>query len=352
MPKTCYGCHQSDFTSANNPPHAGFPTDCTTCHGAAPLLWTTATFNHGGPPANFPLVGAHTALQCVQCHVNNNYNLTAANTTCISCHQSDFKGANNPPHAGFPTDCTTCHGAAPLLWTTATFNHGGPPANFPLVGAHTALQCVQCHVNNNYNLTAANTTCISCHQSDFTGANNPPHAGFPTDCTTCHGSAPLLWTTATFNHGGPPANFPLVGAHTALQCVQCHVNNNYNLTAANTTCISCHQSDFKGANNPPHAGFPTDCTTCHGAAPLLWTTATFNHGGPPANFPLVGAHTALQCVQCHVNNNYNLTASNTTCYSCHQADFTGANNPSHTGFPTDCTHVPRRRPVGLDHRYL
>ena len=43
------------------------------------------------------------------------------------------------------------------------------------------------------------------------------------------------------------------------------------------------------------------------------------------------------CAQCHTNNNY--TTLPTTCYGCHQADFTGTTNPNHVsaGFPTDCT---------------
>jgi len=268
--------------------------------------------------------------------VNNNYNLTAANTTCISCHQSDFNGANNPPHASFPTDCTVCHGAAPLLWTTANFNHSGPPANFPLVGAHTALQCVQCHVNNNYNLTAANTTCISCHQTDFNGANNPPHASFPTDCTVCHGAAPLTWGSGTFNHSGPPANFPLLGFHATLACAQCHTNNNY--TTVPTNCYGCHQADFTGTTNPSHmaAGFPTTCDTCHTNNDWTVTGMNFNHT-LYANWALTGFHATMQCVQCHTSNNFgNLS---TACYSCHQTDYSGTTNPAHAaaGFPTDCT---------------
>src|SRR5258705_11161490 len=76
-------------------------------------------------------------------------------------------------------------------------------------------------------------------------------------CQQCHNTA--AWTGATFDHS--TTGFPLTGAHTALQCVQCHVNNNYSLTSANTTCVSCHLKDFQGTTNPNHvpARFPQTC---------------------------------------------------------------------------------------------
>src|SRR5215472_5916797 len=75
-----------------------------------------------------------------------------------------------------------------------------------------------------------------------------------------------------------------------------HVNGNYNLTSANTTCI-CHQADFNGTTNPNHvqSNFPTTCQQCH--TTTTWGNATFDHS--TTGFPLTGAHTALQCTQCH-----------------------------------------------------
>jgi Seven Residue Repeat len=332
VPTTCYGCHQADFTGTNNPSHvaANFPTTCNTCHGAAPMTWTTGvTFNHT-LYANWALTGAHATVTCVQCHTNNNYNITS--TACYSCHQADFTGTTNPAHvaAGFPTDCTLCHSTT--NWTSSTFNHN--TTTFPLTGAHTTVQCALCHTSATTYNGSLPTTCYGCHQKDFTGTTNPAHvaAGFPTDCTLCHSTT--NWTSSTFNHSSV---FPLVGAHTSLACAACHTNNNY--TTVPTTCYGCHQADFTGTNNPGHvaAAFPTTCNTCHGTAPMTWTTGvTFNHT-LYANWALTGAHATVTCVQCHTNNNYNNLP--TACYSCHQADFTGTTNPAHVsaGFPTDCT---------------
>jgi hypothetical protein len=326
----CVNCHLKDFQGTTQPNHvqANFAQTCQQCHSTA--SWNGASFDHS--TTGFPLTGAHTTVQCVQCHVNNNYNLTSANTACVSCHLKDFQGTTNPNHVsgGFPQTCQQCHSTT--AWTGATFDHS--TTGFPLTGAHTTVQCVQCHVNNNYNLTSANTACVSCHLKDFQGTTNPNHvtSGFPQTCQQCHTTA--AWTGATFDHS--TTGFPLTGAHTSLQCVQCHVNNNYNLTSANTACVSCHLKDFQGTTNPNHvqASFPQTCQQCHTTA--TWGNATFDHA--TTGFTLTGAHTTLQCTQCHVNGNYSLTSANTTCINCHQNDFSATNNPPHVaaGFSQSC----------------
>jgi hypothetical protein len=398
----CWNCHQPDYNNANNPPHqsAGFPQDCTLCHGSSATNWTGATFNH--TTTGFTLTGAHTSLQCAQCHVNNNYSLTSG--ACWNCHQADYNKTNDPPHkaSNFPQDCSQCH--TTTNWDGANFNHAA--TGFTLVGLHATAQCTACHISNNFSLNS--TACWNCHQADYNKANSPPHqaAGFPQDCTLCHGSSASNWTSATFNHN--TTGFTLTGAHTSLQCAQCHVNSNYSLTSGacwnchqtdynNTTdpghkaanfpqdcsvchtttnwdgatfnhastgftlvgvhattqcsachisgnysltsavCWNCHQTDYNNTNNPPHktAGFPQDCTLCHGSSATNWTSATFNH--TTTGFTLTGAHTALQCAQCHVNNNYSLTSG--ACWNCHQTDYNNTNNPPHkaSNFPQDCS---------------
>ena len=71
------------------------------------------------------------------------------------------------------------------------------------------------------------------------------------------------------------------------------MNGNYNLTTANTTCVSCHLKDFQGATNPNHvtSGFPQTCQQCHNST--TWTSATFDHS--TTGFPLVGAHVSVGC---------------------------------------------------------
>jgi len=324
-PATCYGCHQKDFTGTTNPNHvqAGFPHDCGVCHSS--LAWSPATFNHS-TFTNFPLTGAHATLQCAQCHVNNNYNLTS--TACSSCHLTDYNNTTNPNHktAGIPTTCEMCH--TTTAWTPASFDHS--KTAFPLTGAHVNVQCSQCHLNGNYG--AISTDCSSCHLTDYNNTTNPNHktVGFPLTCNACHNTS--AWTPATFDHS--KTSFPLTGAHVSVPCATCHVNGNY--TTLPTLCYGCHQKDFTSTTNPNHvtSGFPQTCQTCH--TTTAWSPATFDHA-TFTGFALTGAHATLQCTQCHVNNNYNLTS--TACATCHMADFNGTTNPNHvtSGFPTDCS---------------
>ncbi len=322
-PMDCGSCHMTDFKKATNPNHAaaGFPTDCSLCHSTA--SWAGAVFDHSKTP--FPLTGAHTTVQCAQCHVKGNF--TSLPSDCGSCHMADFKKTTNPNHAaaGFPTDCSLCHSTA--SWAGAVFDHSKTP--FALTGAHTTVQCAQCHVNGKFAGTPMD--CGSCHLADFKKTTNPNHAaaGFPTDCSLCHSTA--SWAGAVFDHSKTP--FALTGAHTTVQCAQCHVNGKFAGTPMD--CGSCHLADFKKTNNPNHAaaGFPTDCSLCHTTA--SWAGAVFDHNKTP--FPLTGAHTNVQCAQCHPNGKF--AGLPTDCNSCHAVDYKKTNNPPHAaaGFPTDCS---------------
>jgi hypothetical protein len=327
---TCVSCHLKDFQGTTNPNHvqSGFTQTCQQCHNTT--SWAGATFDHSS--TGFPLTGAHVVppRQCVDCHVNNNYNITV--TTCVSCHLKDFQGTTNPNHVqgGFPQTCQQCHSTT--SWAGASFDHS--TTGFALTGAHTVppRQCAECHQNNNYNLTSA--ACASCHLKDYQRTTSPNHvaANFPQGCEQCHGTT--SWAGASFNHAG--TGFQLTGAHTVppRQCVDCHVNNNFNLTTS--ACVSCHLKDFQATTNPNHVqgGFPQTCQQCHSTT--SWTGASFDHA--TTGFPLTGSHTVppRQCVDCHVANNYNITV--TTCVSCHLKDFQGTTNPNHvqSGFPQTC----------------
>ncbi|HRD81824.1 MAG TPA: cytochrome c3 family protein, partial [Saprospiraceae bacterium] len=88
-PNTCFGCHQQEYNSANDPNHlsAGFPTDCQTCHSVN--AWTPSTFNHDG--MYFPIYsGKHDGEwnSCTDCHLTPG-NFSAF--SCIDCHEH-----NNP----------------------------------------------------------------------------------------------------------------------------------------------------------------------------------------------------------------------------------------------------------------
>ena len=322
----CQSCHLADFNGAKNPNHsaAGFPQDCSVCHTTT--SWGGAAFNHN-TATTFPLTGAHVNVTCTDCHKNNVFH--GLSTACVSCHLADFNNTKSPNHAsaGFPQDCSICHTTA--KWAGASFDHNR--TKFPLTGAHGSLDCQRCHVNGQY--AGLSTSCASCHLTDFNNTKNPNHAaaGFPQDCSLCHTTA--SWTGATFNHN-TTTKFPLTGAHANVACGTCHKNNVY--AGLSTACVACHLADFNDTKNPSHtaAGFPQDCSICHSTS--SWANATFNHNSA-TQFPLTGAHANVACNVCHKNNVF--TGLSTTCISCHQADFNGTKNPSHTaaGFPQNCS---------------
>jgi hypothetical protein len=381
------GCHLTTWQQTNNPTHsaAGAPfaaANCSTCHN--PTLWTNVTFNHAA--TGWALTGSHQMAPagkvnaCTDCHVGNNYTFTSANTDCYGCHQTAWNstptfGGAVPNHitAGFPTSlCSQCHDT--VLWTDSTFNHAS--TGFPLTNSHQIAPagkvtgCDQCHVGNYSTLAIQPTDCgnSQCHLTTWQQTNNPTHssAGAPfaaANCSTCHNT--ITWTTAIFDHS--TTGWPLTGSHQLAPagkvnlCTDCHINNNYTFTSANTDCYGCHQPAWTstqtlGGNVPNHvaANFPTSmCSSCHDT--VAWVDGKFDHS--TTGFPLQGPHMlpprttvtgaigpmVNACTDCHIGGNYTTGYPTTDCYSCHQTYYTnaqtyGTNVPNHVAanYPTTC----------------
>jgi nitrate/TMAO reductase-like tetraheme cytochrome c subunit len=326
---SCVSCHAQQFASAKDPDHVagGFPHDCGACHAAT--IWHRARFNH--ELTSFPLVGAHRAVECMDCHTGGRYRGTQR--TCIGCHQADFDRTQAPAHgpAGFSTDCLTCHGMS--TWAGVGFDHTSR-TRFPLTGAHRAVTCTQCHGDGVY--AGKPTDCVACHQTDYTNAANPRHTspGFGTTCTSCHTT--VAWSPATFDHNA--TQFPLTGAHRAATCADCHADGVYD--GKPTTCVPCHQTDYDATTNPRHtlAVFPLTCNTCH--TTTRWTGATINHtwfktphhGVSACSDCHVNANDfrVFECILCHEHNRTDMdnkhrnrsgyTYTSSACYQCHQND--------------------------------
>lgn len=297
---------------------SNFPTDCTLCHNTTD--WLQATFDHS--KTNFPLTGAHTTVDCAQCHTSG---YAGTPTDCNSCHQTNYTNAQTPSHskAGIPVDCKTCH--TTTSWQPSTFNH--TTTGFALTGSHTTIvQCSDCHIGT---VTAAKPECYSCHQAQYAGAKDHVASNFPTDCTICHNTN--NWLDVTFDHA--KTNFPLTGAHTSVDCALCHTSGYVGTSAA---CQSCHQANYDQTTNPNHKtlSLPVTCADCHTTNPN-WQPASF----PIHNnyFVLDGAHASIanDCASCHKGV---YTNTPNTCYGCHTTDYNNTTNPSHSAaqFPTDC----------------
>ena len=101
-PKTCYGCHASNYTSTKNPPHlsapATFTTDCASCHSTT--LWAPAPgFNH---TSYFPISSGRHNLSCATCHT------TPTNYAVFSCVTAACHGNAHNQNQG-SAGCYRCH---------------------------------------------------------------------------------------------------------------------------------------------------------------------------------------------------------------------------------------------------
>lgn len=322
LPSDCYSCHREDFAKVVTPNHqtGQYSHDCTTCHSTS--VWKPSTFDHN--KTLFALKGAHTSLECASCHVNGQFKGIPAD--CYSCHLSDFNTVAVPNHitGQFSHDCLTCH--TNTVWKPSTFNHS--TTGFPLLGAHVAATCASCHTNGQFKGTA--TDCYTCHQTKFTAVTDPNHVTgqFSHDCLTCHTTS--TWKPSTFSHA--VTAFPLLGAHAAVSCGDCHKNGQFKGTT--NDCYTCHLSDFNGTVDPNHVtgNFDHNCLSCHSMNG--WSPASFNHGA--TTFPLTGAHTSAACVSCHAGGKFAGTATN--CYTCHTTDYTSSLSPAHAAanYPKEC----------------
>jgi hypothetical protein len=329
-PITCYGCHRTDYQKTSSPDHAaaGFSTECNVCHKANAFLWG-AGFDHS--LTTFPLTGVHASTPCISCHKSPDFKSTPM--VCYPCHQTDYQATTAPNHlaAQFPTACQTCH--TPTGWLPSVFSHD--KTSFSLTGAHRAVSCNACHVNNKYVGLSAN--CVDCHRADFNGAANPNHAalGFPLTCAQCHSTT--SWQPASFNHAA--TKFPLTGKHTTTACASCHVNGNYQLVY--NSCFQCHTSDYNGTKNPVHStsGYPTTCETCHSTT--TWAGATFSH----TRFPQTHGNAAGVCAKCH-SNSANYAVFSCTTAPCHPQSQTDATHRGRSGYVYNSTNCYSCHPRG------
>jgi hypothetical protein len=135
----------------------------------------------------------------------------AAGEQCVSCHKD--------AHAGeLGADCQQCHsvvGAWKRSWTL--FDHA-ERAQFPLVGAHAALQCSACHKEKSYR--SVKKQCAACHEDVQRFYRGTAH--FDEITTT------------------PSPMFSLV------RCEDCHAKDasRTRLSQIESACARCHTPDY------------------------------------------------------------------------------------------------------------
>jgi hypothetical protein len=324
---SCYDCHKDKYLSTTSPNHveSNYPTNCEECHLMTRFDWSGANINH----SFFPLTGGH-AIDCNRCHTTGVYGKIPAE--CVSCHQSDYNATNDPNHASlqFPTDCALCHTLNPG-WKPAAYKEHDAQF-FPIYsGSHNGVwsSCTECHTTpGNYSLFS----CIDCHEHSNKADVDNKHnevGGYSYNSIACYECHPSGSGEGGFNHNN--SGFILTGAHQTLECSACHATQ---FAGTPTICYACHEPDYNQTTNPNHSttGITTDCENCH----------TTNPGWQPATFPihnnyyaLTGAHTTVNCFDCHQGNYVNTP---NLCYGCHSNNYNQSTNPNHAAaqFPTTC----------------
>lgn len=306
---SCASCHSgNDFVSASSQcaschakddPHEGaLGSQCQDCHSTS--SWTASFFDHARQ-TGFALTQGHASLACDSCHLPGTP-VSQASSECSSCHSKDdvHEGNNG-------SDCASCHTVA--SWQASTFDHAGM-SGFALQGAHTQLTCDSCHIGAVSDPLP--TTCAGCHTED-------PHEGQLSErCASCHNNDSWVFNVR-FDHA--LSSFPLLGAHSDLICLDCHLNPRFH--DADAQCSSCHQKD-----DVHNGAFGTECQTCH--QPAGWAQASFDHA-QLADFALEGAHAQLSCESCHSKPHLLAAESPDQCSQCHRKD-----DPHADRFGSDC----------------
>jgi hypothetical protein len=302
-PLECFDCHKAPIAPAkargcvdcHGSNHGGL-TQCQNCHdpetGWAPKPgWSHNDF--------FVIKGAHSRLECTDCHVDDRFAGTPK--VCVGCHGTEHGGLS---------DCGACHTTVGFL--PPTFRHSSV---FRLTKGHADLSCGRCHPNKAFARTKndAGKSCTGCH--------TPKHGGL-TACGQCHPSGDS--DPSLFHH---PVTFPLLGKHDQ-PCDSCHLGNEF-VPAPSDVCADCHS--FLSPHGPGIAG----CQNCHTPATTLpngWEHISVS-GHPIA---LGGHHAAASCTApdgCH--SSLVFSGPTTPCVSCH------AGTVPHVG-PSDCAscHYP------------
>jgi hypothetical protein len=300
-----------------------------------------------------PLIAAHAALTCFDCHAGPAPDV--AGQRCLGCHVHAglreriyagrgfhaSKGVRNRP-------CETCHsdhkGARfdAFGWKSITGGQTGFDhrlTGWPLAGPHARASCASCHTQKTQGgrptFLAADRQCGACHK-------NQPH-GFERRemlaCSRCHTTA--AWAPAKrvleFDHDDrKDAAMPIRGQHRKLACVACHPGGQFNSPLEQpAACQSCHPT--------PHAGRIWEkraCGDCHDVFTFKTADALFDHA-ERTKFTLGASHRQLACATCHTKA-LGTVAPSGACESCHAKRSPHQDRFNAFGTPPACAvcHAP------------
>ncbi len=371
----CEGCHKPDTpggparyrgiefdtcASCHSDPHRGeFKKACVSCHTTSGWKNLQQGFDFDHSKTKYALVGKHAPLACTACHVKDDFKKEIPFAACKDCHSPDpHKGQfADRPQKGECAECHTVDGWKPSLFTAKEHN----TTQYPLKGKHTQVQCLECHVPAGkdalYRVKFA--TCSDCHKDRHD--NQFATAPYNNRCESCH--TVQDWHRTSYSIAKHDSSrFPLVGAHAAVPCSDCHKAGMGGRTDRilpfhfeDRSCTACHRDTHKGEFNNQMArkradGSTFGCEACHNVKSWIEISG-FDHA--KTKYPLLGAHRAVGCNDCHkatTTAQSRFTGTSTQCESCHKdvhdGQFLANGNQTHCA---DCHISQRWAPSTFDH---
>jgi hypothetical protein len=353
----CSDCHKD--------PHRGsFTQGCQSCHSTGgwkktSLQAMSQRFDHS--KTKFPLLGKHVTVECAQCHANGDFKKPIAFQQCMDCHKPDPHNGQFAKRPG-GSECASCHnvdGWKPSLFTVK--EHA--TSAYPLQGGHVRVECAKCHIPKGKDtlFKIKFQQCTDCHSDRHQGQFAA--APYFTACDRCHtveGYRPSTFTLAKHKD----TRFPLNGGHVATACADCHKESTefqpptaiYHWKTLN--CASCHADPHKGQFKERMQQLRADgkaagCEACHTTKSWKELSA-FDHA--KTTFPLLGAHRATACMDCHKPPNLETRLINvdfksapTKCEECHEDIHGKQFAKGDVTRCADCHNSTKWKPALFDH---
>jgi hypothetical protein len=343
MKVVCEKCHKPDraggparyrdmkfdaCTACHVDPHKGsFKQRCETCHTTASWKKILPGFEFDHSKTKYALLGQHTKVGCVLCHLSGDFQKPLAFAACVDCHKPDpHKGQFEArPKKGECAECHTVDGWKPSLFGVKEHS----ASKYPLLGKHVSVECAKCHFpagkDTIYKVKFA--ACLDCHKDVHEGQFGL--APYQNRCESCHTVQDFHRSTYTIaNHRN--TRFALAGAHAAVACNECHkfgagdpADKMLPFHFADQSCTACHVDPHHGEFKDRMArrrtnGTPLGCEACHTVK--SWTDInSFDHS--KTKFPLLGAHRAVACAACHkpppASHQVQFKGTSQICEDCH-----------------------------------
>lgn len=337
VPGNCLNCHGSiksqrdTKTGLHSRPEF---QQCQTCHvehqGREFLLihWKNgqAKFDHA--QTQFPLVGAHTKVECRVCHqprfisslpaflnekIDSSRTFLGLQKNCTNCHRDEHRGQLNQ-------NCLKCHSSDAWM-PAAGFDH--TKTSFTLTGKHQSVDCAKCHLPESSQpigddllftrfTNIESQQCSSCH-------SDPHKNSLGENCSSCHNTTGWRQVSSdNFDHN--KTRFPLQGKHLQVLCANCHATGTSKMDLKFTACMDCHADYHHGEFAKRESkGKCEECHTVTGFSPAQFLLSQHAQ----SNFPLLGAHQAVPCIACHESKKNGertqiFAFASTRCLACHK----------------------------------